>query len=148
MWQDFKDFISKGSVIDLAIGVIIGAAFTAIVNSLVDDMFMPIIGAIIGGIHIEGLAFTVGNATINYGSFLLAVINFILVAVILFFLIRGLAAANRELEEMGLMDEEEEEEKPPEPTLTLEEQLLSEIRDLLRENLNGEGNDLQSEVAD
>ena len=71
MWQDFKDFISRGNVIDLAIGVIIGAAFTGIVSSLVDDMFMPIIGAILGGIHIEGLALTVGNASINYGNFLL-----------------------------------------------------------------------------
>ncbi|MCK4977338.1 MAG: MscL family protein [Anaerolineales bacterium] len=61
MLKDFSEFISRGSVIDLAIGVIIGAAFMAIVNSLVGDMFMPIIGAMLGGLHLEGLAFEVGK---------------------------------------------------------------------------------------
>jgi len=66
MLKDFRDFISRGSVIDLAIGVIIGASFTAIVNSLVGDIFMPVVGALLGGVNFEGLAFQVGEASINY----------------------------------------------------------------------------------
>lgn len=138
MLKDFKEFISRGNIIDLAIGIIIGAAFTAIVKSLVDDIFMPVIGALLGGIHIEGLAFTIGEASINYGKFLMAVISFLLIALVLFFLIRGMAAANKELEERGIIKEEEEsEEAAPEPVLTTEEQLLAEIRDILRANLAG-----------
>ena len=67
MFKDFRDFISRGSVINLAIGVILGAAFTSIVNSLVEDMFMPLIGALLGGVNFEDLAFQVGEASINYG---------------------------------------------------------------------------------
>lgn len=133
MWQDFKAFISRGNVIDLAIGVIIGASFTAIINSLVDDMFMPVIGALLGGLHIEGLAITIGEASINYGKFLMAIIKFFLVALVLFFIIRIVAAASEELEEHGIMEGEEELEEPPQPVLTLEEQLLTEIRDILKD---------------
>lgn len=134
MWQDFKAFISRGNVIDLAVGVVIGTSFTAIVKSLVDDIFMPFIGILLGGVHIEGLAFNIGEASIAYGKFLMAVISFILIALILFFAIRFVATANRELEEMGILEEEEEQEAaPPEPTA--EEKLLTEIRDLLQLNL-------------
>lgn len=139
MLQDFKEFISRGSIFDLAVGVIIGASFTAIINSLVDDIFMPIIGILLGGVHIEGLAITVGEATINYGSFIMAVISFILIALILFFAIRAMAAANEELEELGLLEADEEPEAPAEPVLTLEEHLLVEIRDLLKDNLAADG---------
>jgi len=136
MLKDFKEFISRGSIIDLAIGIIIGASFTAIVKSLVDDMFMPIIGAILGGVNIEGLAFTVGEASINYGKFLMAVLSFLLIALVLFFIIRGMAAANKELKELGLIEEvPEAEEEVVEPVLTTEEQLLAEIRDILQANL-------------
>jgi large conductance mechanosensitive channel len=132
MWKDFKAFISRGNVIDLAVGVIIGGAFTAIVNSLVNDMFMPIIGALLGGQNIEALAITIGEASINYGSFIMAVISFFLIALVLFFIIRGVTAIDRERQEQALSDEEEEEEVP---ALTLEEQLLIEIRDLLKGDL-------------
>ena len=136
MLKDFKEFISRGSIIDLAIGIIIGASFTAIVKSLVDDMFMPIIGAMLGGVNIEGLAFTVGEASINYGKFLMAVLSFLLIALVLFFIIRGMAAANKELKELGLIEEvPEAEEEVVEPVLTTEEQLLAEIRDILQANL-------------
>lgn len=134
MWKDFKAFISRGNVIDLAIGVIIGAAFTAIVNSLVNDMFMPVVGALLGGLHIEGLAITVGEASINYGSFIMSVISFFLIAFVLFFIIRGIAAADRELAELGIREEDEEPAEPAEPALTLQEQLLVEIRDILKDN--------------
>ena len=132
MWQDFKDFISKGNVIDLAVGVIIGAAFTAIITSLVDDMFMPVIGAILGGTNISSLAITVGDATISYGNFLNAVINFLLIALILFFFIRAIARLQR------ARSEEKEQEKAEEtPVPTAEEKLLIEIRDLLKESVQG-----------
>ena len=136
MLKDFKEFISKGSIIDLAIGLVIGASFTAIVKSLVDDIFMPIIGIMLGGVHIEGLAFTVGEASINYGNFLMSIITFFLIALVLFFVIRGMAAASKQMEELGLIEEElEAEEEVVEPILTTEEQLLSEIRDILQTNL-------------
>jgi large conductance mechanosensitive channel len=131
MWKEFKDFISRGNVIDLAVGVIIGTAFTAIITSLVDDMFMPVIGAILGGTNIEGLALVIGDATIGYGKFLNAVINFLLIALILFFFIRAIAKVN-----ISRKEEEEkaaEEVAPPEPSG--EEKLLAEILDLLENKI-------------
>ena len=124
MLKDFREFISRGSVIDLAIGVIMGAAFMAIINSMVGDMFMPLIGALLGGVHFEGLAFQVGEASINYGLFIQAVINFILVALIIFFTLRAILAVEKE---MGMEKEKEAQLEPPEDI-----QLLTEIRDLLK----------------
>ena len=126
MLKDFREFISRGSVIDLAIGVIMGAAFMAIINSMVGDMFMPLIGALLGGVHFEGLAFQVGEASINYGLFIQAVINFILVALIIFFTLRAIVAVEKE---MGMEKEKEAQLEPPEDI-----QLLTEIRDLLKES--------------
>jgi large conductance mechanosensitive channel len=138
MLKDFKEFISRGNIIDLAIGLVIGASFTAIVKSLVDDIFMPIIGVLLGGINIEELAITIGEASINYGKFLMAVISFLFIALVLFFIIRAMAAANKELEELGVIEGEEETmEEAPEPVLTTEEQLLAEIRDILQASLAG-----------
>ncbi len=138
MLKDFKEFIARGNIIDLAIGLVIGASFTAIVKSLVDDIFMPIIGIMLGGVHIESLAFTVGEASINYGKFLMSVITFLLIALVLFFIIRAMAAANKELQDRGIIEEElEAEEEVVEPVLTTEEKLLSEIRDILQANLAG-----------
>lgn len=127
MLKDFRNFISRGNVIDLAIGVILGAAFTAIVNSVVDDMFMPIIGALLGGINFETLAIQVGDATIMYGMFIQAVINFFLVAFIIFFAMRAIIAVEKELG--GPSDEEQE----TEPEVPQDIQLLTQIRDLLKE---------------
>ena len=127
MLEDFRNFISRGSVIDLAIGVIIGAAFTAIINSLVDDIFMPIIGVILGGVNFESLAFQVGEATINYGMFIQAVVNFFLIALLLFFALRALVAFEKNAgadAQDGMEDE---------PELPEDIQLLTEIRDLLKE---------------
>ena len=128
MLKDFRDFISRGSVINLAIGVILGAAFTAIVNSLVEDMFMPLIGALLGGIDFESLVFQVGEASINYGLFIQAVINFLLVALILFFALRTILAVEKEF---GSEDDNQTDAKP-EPADDI--QLLTEIRDLLKES--------------
>jgi large conductance mechanosensitive channel len=138
MLQEFKEFVNRGNVMDLAVGVIIGAAFTAIVTSLVDDILMPIIGALLGGVNIEGAAITIGTATINYGSFIMAVLTFLLTAVFLFLIIHAANAANRELEELGLFEEEEEAVEEAAPLLSTEERLLTEIRDLLQANLAGE----------
>lgn len=120
MLKEFRDFINRGNVIDLAVAVIIGGAFTAIVNSLVADIIMPIIGVILGGVDFTSLAITVGEANITYGNFIQAIINFLLIAFVLFLIIRTL---NRNKKAAA---------PPPPPGPTVEEQLLTEIRDLLR----------------
>jgi len=127
MFKEFRDFISRGNVMDLAVAVIIGGAFTAIVTSLVDDIVMPIIGVVLGGVDFTTLSFQVGDATVAYGNFLQAIINFLLIALVIFFMVRGLNKAQA----MAGLQEEEEEEAPPEPSA--EEKLLAEIRDLLKE---------------
>jgi large conductance mechanosensitive channel len=127
MWQEFKEFISRGNVIDLAIAVVIGAAFTAIVNSLVNDIITPLIGVLLGGLDFSSLAFQVGEATIAYGNFIQAIINFLLVALVLFLIIKGMNEAQR----VTGLTKKEEVIAPAEPTA--EEKLLTEIRDLLRE---------------
>ena len=78
MIKEFREFIMRGNVMDLAVAVIIGGAFTAIVNSLVNDIIMPIIGIILGGVDFTSLAITVGSAVITYGNFIQAIINFLL----------------------------------------------------------------------
>lgn len=120
--KEFKEFISRGSVIDLAVAVVIGGAFTKIVNSLVDDIIMPIIGVIIGGINFENLMVTVGTAEIKYGMFIQAVVNFLLIALVIFTIIKAINKFKKK-----------EEEKPEEPAAPSEDIiLLTEIRDLLR----------------
>ena len=120
--KEFKEFISRGSVIDLAVAVVIGGAFTKIVNSLVDDIIMPIIGVIIGGINFENLMLTVGTAEIKCGMFIQAVVNFLLIALVIFTIIKAINKFKKK-----------EEEKPEEPAAPSEDiVLLTEIRDLLR----------------
>jgi len=119
MLREFRDFITRGNVMDLAVAVILGAAFTAIVNSLVNDIIMPIIGMILGGVDFTALAFTVGEASITYGNFIQAIINFLLIALVVFLLVRWI---NRMMPKAPAA--------PAGPTN--EEVLLTEIRDLLR----------------
>lgn len=120
--KEFKEFISRGSVIDLAVAVVIGGAFTKIVNSLVDDIIMPIIGVIIGGINFEHLMITVGTAEIKYGMFIQTIVNFILISFVIFSIIKSINQFKKK-----------EEEKPEEPEKPSEDiVLLTEIRDLLR----------------
>ena len=88
--KEFKEFISRGNVVDMAVGVIIGGAFTAIVNSLVNDIFNPLLGLITGGTDFSTLSFGVGDAQFMYGSFITAVINFLLVALVLFLVIKAM----------------------------------------------------------
>ena len=119
---EFKAFIARGNVLDMAVGIIIGSAFTAIVTSLVNDIIMPIVGAIIGGIDFSGLKVTVGSSAINYGLFIQAIINFLLIALTVFIIIKALSKAKRK---------QAEEPAEEEPAPTPEVELLTEIRDIL-----------------
>ncbi len=140
MIKEFKDFIAKGNVMDLAVGIIIGAAFTAIVNSLVSDLINPIIGLILGGADFTNLyavlsgnvpenagletARESGAAVFAYGAFITAVINFFIIAFVVFLLVK---AVNR-IKDAASTPEEPVPGAPAAPT---QEQLLTEIRDLL-----------------
>ena len=127
---EFKEFISRGSVIDLAVGVIIGGAFTSIVNSLVNDIVMPAIGWLIGGTDFSDLKIVitpgtdeVAEAAIRYGNFIQNIVNFLLVAMVIFMVIRFINKFRRKKEEAP--------KAPPAPSK--EEVLLTEIRDLLKD---------------
>ena len=90
MIKEFKTFIMRGSVMDLAVGVIIGGAFGKIITSLVSDIFMPIIGMIIGGIDFSGLAITLGSAKVTYGNFINNLIDFLIIALVIFLMVKGI----------------------------------------------------------
>jgi large conductance mechanosensitive channel len=90
MIKEFKEFIMKGNVMDLAVAVIIGGAFGKIISSLVGDILMPLIGLIIGGIDFSSLAITVGNAKVTYGNFIQALIDFLIIALVIFLLVKGI----------------------------------------------------------
>ncbi|MBI2757573.1 MAG: large conductance mechanosensitive channel protein MscL [Chloroflexi bacterium] len=90
MLKEFRDFAMRGNVMDLAVGVIIGGAFGKIIGSLVGDILMPLLGLIIGGIDFSALAFTFGSAEVKYGSFIQAVIDFIIIAFVIFMLVRAM----------------------------------------------------------
>lgn len=124
MFKEFKEFISKGNVLDLAVGVIVGGAFGKIVTSLVDDIIMPIIGLIIGGIDFLGLSLKIGDATVKYGMFIQNVVNFLIIAFSIFLVVKAVNKMRR--------IKPEKEEAPAEPQKTNEEILLTEIRDLLK----------------
>ena len=97
MVKEFKEFVMRGNVMDMAVGVIIGGAFSAIVTSLVDDVIGPVIGMICGGIDFSGLSINVGNAQLMIGNFIQAIINFLIVAVCLFAAIKAVNAASSKL---------------------------------------------------
>jgi large conductance mechanosensitive channel len=90
MIKEFKEFIMKGNVMDLAVAVIIGGAFGKIISSLVSDILMPLIGLILGGIDFSGLAISVGNAKVTYGNFLNALIDFLIIALVIFLMVKAL----------------------------------------------------------
>lgn len=122
-FSEFKEFISKGNVMTMAVGIIIGSAFTAIVNSLVGDIITPLLGLILGQINFAGISVTVGDASIMFGNFIQAIITFLLTALCLFIIVKA-------FNKMG-KKKEEEPKKDPEPSA--EEKLLTEIRDLLKD---------------
>lgn len=121
--KEFKEFAVKGNVIDLAVGVIIGAAFGKIVTSVVDDLLMPLMGMLTGGIDFKGLSLKVGDATVTYGNLLQNVIDFLIVAFCVFLMMKGINKLKKK--------PEPEPEAPAEPSD--EVKLLTEIRDLLKE---------------
>ncbi|HRW49853.1 MAG TPA: large-conductance mechanosensitive channel protein MscL, partial [Caldilinea sp.] len=123
MWKEFKNFISRGNVLDLAVAVVMGTAFSAIVNSFVNDVIMPIVGVLLGGLDFTGLAITVGESQILYGNFIQAIINFLIIAISMFFVVKG---AN------SMVKKQEAAPAPP-PEPTAEEKLLTQIRDILQE---------------
>ena len=132
--KDFKEFAVKGNAIDMAVGVIIGGAFGNIVNSIVNDLIMPPIGWIIGGVNftdlkielpkVEAIGVEMQPATINYGNFIQVLINFIIIALCIFFMVKGINKISNKKKEEPLPQE------PPKPST--EEMLLTEIRDLLK----------------
>ena len=145
-WEEFKVFAVKGNAMALAVGTIIGAAFSTITKSLTDDIIMPIVSIFLGGIDFSELKIVLprlwgdapldeaGNEilnTLNWGNFISAVINFFILALVVFFLVKGL----NKLAELGKKKEEEEApaEEPAPPAPSAEEVLLTEIRDLLKE---------------
>jgi large conductance mechanosensitive channel len=137
MFNEFKKFIARGNVMDMAVGIIIGAAFTAIVNSMVKDLINPVIGFITGGVDFSEMFYNLsageyetlaaaqeaGAATINYGLFINAVINFILIAFVVFLLVKGVNKVKE-----AATDPAKPDAPPPPPDV----QLLTEIRDLLK----------------
>ena len=128
MLKEFREFISRGNVMDLAVAVVIGAAFAGVVTSLVNDIITPIIGIFLGGIDFSGLAITVGEAAITYGNFIQAIINFLIIALVIFMIVRTINQIKRRFER-----EKEDPAAPAEPSA--QEKLLMEIRDLLRANV-------------
>ncbi|MDH4095920.1 MAG: large-conductance mechanosensitive channel protein MscL [Betaproteobacteria bacterium] len=121
MLQEFKSFAMKGNVVDLAVGVIIGAAFGKIVSSLVGDVIMPLVGVLVGGVNLTGLAVKVGSATLSYGKFLQTCLDFVIIAWAIFVAVKLINRLRRE---------EPAPAAPAEPPR--QEVLLAEIRDLLK----------------
>lgn len=135
--QDFKSFALKGNVVDMAVGVIIGGAFGKIVTSIVNNIIMPPIGVLTGGVDFTDLKLTIKEAvvegenvvseavTLNYGQFIQDVVDFLIIAFCIFLMIKGIAKLSRKKEEAPV-------EPAPEPEPSAEEKLLTEIRDLLK----------------
>ena len=122
----FKEFIAKGNVIDLAVGVIIGAAFGDIVTSIVNDILMPLLGIIIGGIDFTSLSIKIGDAVITYGNFIQNVVNFLIIALCVYIMINAINKFTSKFKK--------EEEKKEEVKKSDEVVLLEEIRDLLKKS--------------
>tara|TARA_B100000508_G_scaffold139799_1_gene138903 strand:+ start:1360 stop:1752 length:393 start_codon:yes stop_codon:yes gene_type:complete len=124
--SEFKAFAMKGNVIDLAVAVVIGAAFGKIVSSLVDNIITPFIGLLMGGVNLSGLSYEVGDAIMTYGVFLQSILDFVIVAFVIFLVIKAINKAQDALDG----EDDEVEDKPTEPSE--EVKLLREIRDGLR----------------
>jgi large conductance mechanosensitive channel len=122
MLQEFRDFLARGNVLDLAVAVILGIAFGAIVTSLVDDIIMPLIGILLGGVDFSGLMVQVGSAQLMYGNFIQALVNFIIIAFVVFMIIRTINRMQARFMKPAQI-------VPPAPSA--EVVLLTEIRDLL-----------------
>lgn len=122
--QEFKEFAMRGNVIDLAVGVIIGGAFSSITTSLINDIIMPLLGILTSSISFADLSVTIGGAVVTYGNFIQAVLNFLVMAFVVFLLVKVLNSFHKKKEAAP---------PPPPPEPSVEEKLLVEIRDLLKE---------------
>lgn len=122
-FAEFKTFIARGNVMDMAVGVIIGGAFSNITNSLINDIVMPLLGILTGSISFAELEVSIGPAVITYGNFIQAVLNFLVMAFVVFCLVKAINSFHKKKEEAP---------PPPPPGPSAEEQLLTEIRDLLK----------------
>ena len=131
--SEYKTFISRGNVLDLAVGLVIGNAFNTIVKSLVDDIFMPFIGIIIGGVNFTNLTLRLGDAAIKYGVFIQNIINFLATAFCLFIVVKFMNKLHEIKEAKEKKDKKKEEEKPKKSEEII---LLEEIRDLLKKSSN------------
>ena len=127
--SEFKEFISRGNVLDLAVGVIVGGAFGKIVTSLVNDLLMPVIGIILGGINFSTLSINIKDSKIMYGSFIQNIIDFLIIALCVFVFVKFINAISKNLDK-----KEEEKEVKEEVKKSDEVLLLEEIRDLLKKN--------------
>lgn len=123
MVKEFKEFAMKGSLIDMAVGIIIGAAVGKMVSTLVENILMPIIGVFMGGVNFQDLSITVGDAAIGYGAFIQAMIDFLIIAFVIFMILKAIAKMKQNFEA------EKADEPVPDPADVV---LLTEIRDLLK----------------
>lgn len=140
-WSEFREFIARGNVLDLSVGVIIGGAFSTITSSVTSDLIMPIVSIFLGGVDFSAMKVTLPNLfgvvsdtpnTLNYGNFLNAVINFLIMALVVFCIVKAFNKLRRKKEEEAPAAPP----APPEPSN--EEKLLTEIRDLLKERRDQE----------
>lgn len=125
---EFRKFISRGAVLDMAIGVIIGGAFSRIVSSLVDDIFMPLLGVVLGGLDFSGLSIKIGDASIMYGSFIQSIVDFLIIALCIFVMVKVVSKIRDKADKKLGVEHKKEEKKKDEQVI-----LLEEIRDLLKQ---------------
>ncbi len=135
MIAEFKKFIARGNVVDLAVGVIIGSSFSAIVTSLVNNIFTPLIGIIFGGIDFTGLSITIKDAEIMYGAFIQTIFDFLITAICLFIVVKIMNKFNSDLHKIGKKEDHKEKEEVPKKSEDII--LLEEIRDLLKNQKKG-----------
>lgn len=129
LFKEFADFIKKGDVLDLAVGVVMGTAFGKIVSALTESVIMPIIGIVVGKVNVSEMMCHIGATEIPYGAFLQAVIDFLFTALAIFIMIKLIKRADERMKKLAKIKEEEEPAPAPEPSE--EVKLLTEIRDLL-----------------
>ncbi|MGI5887770.1 MAG: large-conductance mechanosensitive channel protein MscL [Oscillospiraceae bacterium] len=129
---EFKKFISRGNVLDMAVGLVMGSAFTSIVNSLVDDIIMPLLGVVIGGVDFTSLSVTLGSGdsapVLTYGNLIQNIINFLAIALVLFLIVKGINKVH---------ERSKKEEEPAAPEKPDDVKLLEEIRDLMKDKKAG-----------
>ncbi len=139
MLEEFKKFIARGNVLDLAVGVIIGGAFQGIVTSLVNNIFTPLIGMLFGGVDFSGLSFTIGDAKIMYGAFIQSIFDFLIIAACLFLIVKIMNKLNSDIQKIGKKGQKGVEKKKEEVKKSDDILLLEEIRDLLKDNNKKKG---------